>query len=177
MQPSCEIGSSWFKSALFVSVAEIQPSTELPSGLHWDFVLFCFVWDYFVVFFFLFTKLLDARVGAEWKQSKGFNQCVDKCLGQVSYRVLGNSSCKNTIEVPPYLWIAPLSLKPSLCKSVCSFTKRMASCYFSAWFCEMHFQRGAFLHICRTNFSKTFHFLLSSDLWKWTPSWLFKVWV
>lgn len=76
---------------LFASIAEMQPSAELPSGLFGIF---------FVLGFFFLTKLLDASVGAEWKQSKSFNQFVGNCLGQVSYRVLGNSSCKNKIKLP-----------------------------------------------------------------------------
>lgn len=38
VQPSCGLGSSWFNSTLFASVAEIQPSPELPSRLCWDFL-------------------------------------------------------------------------------------------------------------------------------------------
>lgn len=90
MQPSCGIGSSWFGSALTASVAEIKASTALLSRLCWDFIFFSEV--FFVVV--VTTKLLDVNVGAEWKQSKGFNQCVDKCLGQVSDRVLGNLNVK-----------------------------------------------------------------------------------
>lgn len=95
VQPSCGTGSSCFSSALFASIAEIQPSAELPSRLCWDF-FGCLGLGFL-------TKQLGVSVGAEWKQSKVFNRFVDKCLGQVSYRVLGNSSCENAIKVPSYL--------------------------------------------------------------------------